>query len=43
MKLNQFTLSLTKINKTHLQFIVMLIAAAVFILGPADGGGTGGG
>jgi hypothetical protein len=31
---NQFFLSLTKINKTHLQFAMMLVTLVMLVLGP---------
>lgn len=42
--LNQFVLSVSKINKTHLQFAMMLIALVMLVLGagaPEDVGGSG--
>lgn len=41
---NQFVLSVTKINKTHLQFAFMLLALSMLVLGagaPEDVGGSG--
>lgn len=40
--INHFVLSLTKINKTHLQFALMLITLVMLVLGggaPEDIGG----
>lgn len=42
--INQFVLSVSKINKTHLQFAMMLIALVMLVLGagaPEDVGGSG--
>jgi hypothetical protein len=42
--LNQFVLSISRINKTHLQFAMMLIALVMLVLGagaPEDVGGSG--
>jgi hypothetical protein len=42
--LNQFVLSVSRINKTHLQFAMMLIALGMLVLGagaPEDVGGSG--
>jgi hypothetical protein len=42
--LNQFVLSFSRINKTHLQFALMLIALVMLVLGagaPEDVGGSG--
>jgi hypothetical protein len=42
--LNQFVLSISTINKTHLQFAMMLIALVMLVLGagaPEDVGGSG--
>lgn len=41
---NQFVLSLTKINKTHLQFALMLLTLVMLVLGagaPEEVGGSG--
>jgi hypothetical protein len=40
--INLFVLSLTKINKTHLQFVLMLVTLVMLVLGagaPEDIGG----
>lgn len=42
--LNQFVLSISRINKTHLQFAMMMIALVMLVLGagaPEDVGGSG--
>lgn len=42
--LNQIVLSFSRINKTHLQFALMLIALVMLVLGagaPEDVGGSG--
>lgn len=42
--LNQFVLSISRINKTHLQYALMLIALVMLVLGagaPEDVGGSG--
>ncbi len=42
---NQIAVSFTKINKTHIQFILMLLALVLLVLGagaPEDIGGVGG-
>jgi hypothetical protein len=42
---NQFALSITKINRTHLKFALMLLALVMLVLGagaPEDIGGIGG-
>ncbi len=42
--INQFVLSLTKINKTHLQFALMLLTLVMLVLGagaPEEVGGSG--
>jgi hypothetical protein len=42
--LNQFVLSISRMNKTHLQFALMLIALVMLVLGagaPEDVGGSG--
>lgn len=42
--LNQFVFSISRINKTHLQFAMMLIALVMLVLGagaPEDVGGSG--
>jgi hypothetical protein len=41
---NQFVLSVSKINKSHLQFAFMLLALSMLVLGagaPEDVGGSG--
>jgi hypothetical protein len=41
---NQFILSASKINKTHVQYAFMLLALAMLVLGagaPEDVGGSG--
>lgn len=41
---NQFALFASKINKNHIQFIMMLVALAMLVLGagaPEDIGGVG--
>jgi len=41
---NQFVLSISKINKTHMQFAFMLLALTLLVLGagaPEDVGGSG--
>jgi hypothetical protein len=41
---NQFVLSVSKINKTHIQFAMMLLAVVMLVLGagaPEDVGGSG--
>jgi hypothetical protein len=42
--INQLVLSVSKINKTHLQFAMMLIALVMLVMGagaPEDVGGSG--
>ena len=42
--INHFALSITKINKTHLQFALMLLTLVMLVLGagaPEDVGGIG--
>lgn len=42
-KLNQFVLAFTRINKTHLQFALMLLTLVMLVLGagaPEDVGGS---
>ena len=44
LSLNNLVLSLTKINKTHLQFALMLISLVMLVLGagaPEEVGGVG--
>jgi hypothetical protein len=46
LSFNSLVLSLTKINKTHLQFVWMLITLVMLVLGagaPNSDGGSGGG
>jgi len=41
---NQLVLSISKINKTHIQFAMMLLAVVMLVLGagaPEDVGGSG--
>jgi hypothetical protein len=40
--INQFVLSLTKINKTHLQFALMLLTLIMLVLGASAAEDVGG-